>query len=71
MDIIEKIRFMKPTDGEVIVLYFDKNTTDFPTLQQTHQSLVAFFPNNKVIALEKNLEITTTQKDSLIQYLQS
>lgn len=67
---IERIRFLTPVDGEVIVLYF-QDGAQIDILKQTYDSIVAEFPNNKVIALNKNLSLATMEKDSLIQFLQT
>jgi hypothetical protein len=67
---IERIRFLTPVDGEVIVLYY-QDGMNLDMLQQTYNSIVAEFPNNKVIALNKSLQLATMEKDSLIQFLQT
>ena len=67
---IERIRFLTPVDGEVIVLYF-QDGMQVDILKQTYDSIVPEFPNNKVIALNKNLQLATMEKDSLIQFLQT
>ena len=67
---IERIRFLTPVDGEVIVLYY-RDGMNLDMLQQTYNSIVPEFPNNKVIVLNKNLQLATMEKDSLIQFLQT
>lgn len=69
-DIIERIRFLTPEDGEVIVLYYQDGMA-LNVLQETYNSVVTSFPEHKVIALNKNLNLSIMEKDSLIQFLQT
>lgn len=67
---IERIRFLTPVDGEVIVLYF-QDGIEMNIVQETYNMIALQFPEHKVIALNKNLQLATMEKDSLIQFLQT
>ena len=68
-DLIQKISFLSPEDGETIVLT-TKSNADLAQIGAMMPYLQQHFPNNKIIAIPHTLELTCMDTEALIHYLQ-
>ena len=68
-DLIQKISFLSPENGETIVLTM-KSGIDLAQMAAMMPYLRQHFPNNKVIAMPYNLELSHMDTEALIHYLQ-
>ena len=68
-DLIQKISFLSPEESETIVLVM-KSNADLAQVSAMMPYLQQHFPNNKIIAIPRTLELTCMETDALIQYLQ-
>ena len=68
-DLIQKINFLSPENGETVVLTM-KSGADLAQIGAMMPYLQQHFPNNKIIAIPYNLELSPMDTEALIHYLQ-
>ena len=68
-DLIQKISFLSPENGETIVLT-TKSNADLAQVGAMMPYLQQHFPNNKIIAIPYTLELNSMDTAALIHYLQ-
>lgn len=59
---------VKPND--VIVVKFSIEKLSVDEINKLFQNIVALFPNNKVVGIANDAEITTKEAEAVIKYLQ-
>ena len=68
-DLIQKISFLSPENGETIVLTM-KSGVNPAQMAAMMPYFRQHFPNNKIIAIPHTLELTCMDTEALIRYLQ-
>ena len=68
-DLIQKISFLSPENGETIVLTM-KQYAKPAEVNIIMQQIQKHFPNNKIITIPYTLELSSMDTDALIHYLQ-
>ena len=68
-DLIQKISFLSPENGETIVLKM-KSGADLAQIGAMMPYLQQHFPNNKIIAIPHTLELNSMDTEAIISYLQ-